>query len=574
MATPQPQNQIKRVVALYRVSSKIQVDHDDIPMQKSACRDFIDKQEDWALVKEYYEKGVSGFKISEAKRDELQKIKKDAEQGLFDILLVFMMDRLGRKEDESPFVVEFFTKLGIEVWSVKEGQRKIENHTDKLMNYLSFWQSSGESIKTSIRVSESHSQMAKNGIYRGGSAPYGYKLVKSDIINKKGKELLKLEIDEEKSKIVKEIFRLTYEELMGGLRIANHLNEKGIPSSQGKKWTSTVINLIHRNPIYKGYMSYGKNSEKGRVPVEDWIVSQEQNKDLVIVDEKIWDTVFEIKKSRQPQNRKESFDSYRPTKGKLLLVGMIKCGHCGSSLTTTYNYKTWKNKDGTKHSKERILYRCYGKALGKTKCEGQTVYAKNKIEGIVLNEVKTYLDKLKKIDLSKEINQLNNSNTDKNIKKLKELQSKNEDNYKELSALTSEVSKSIMGKSQFKPDLLNSLIEDKEKEIKDLSEKINKTQEDVNYSKIEVDEMQQLQNHIPNWNEVFENANDNVKKKMLSTMIDSVVVYRDKIEIYTNIRIKHFLSNGSLNKVNGSPYTPKLITLKYLEKYIEIKIAV
>ena len=51
--------------------------------------------------------------------------KKKAEQGKFDILLVFMFDRLGRKSDETPFVVEWFVKKGIRVWSVNKHQRTI-----------------------------------------------------------------------------------------------------------------------------------------------------------------------------------------------------------------------------------------------------------------------------------------------------------------------------------------------------------------------------------------------------------------------------------------------------------------
>ena len=42
-------------------------------------------------------------------------------QGGFDILLVFMFDRLGRKDDETPFAVEWFVKQNIEVWSAMEG---------------------------------------------------------------------------------------------------------------------------------------------------------------------------------------------------------------------------------------------------------------------------------------------------------------------------------------------------------------------------------------------------------------------------------------------------------------------
>ena len=61
-------NLAKRVYCLYRVSTKKQVDKqkDDIPMQKIACQDFV-KQQGWVITKEFYEKGVSGFKVS-AKR--------------------------------------------------------------------------------------------------------------------------------------------------------------------------------------------------------------------------------------------------------------------------------------------------------------------------------------------------------------------------------------------------------------------------------------------------------------------------------------------------------------------------
>src|SRR5690606_14220310 len=118
--------------------------------------------------------GVSGFKISANKRDEIQKAKSDAEDGLFDVLLCFMFDRLGRKDDETPFILKWFNKKGIETWSVIEGQQKFTEHTDDLINYIRFWQSSGESKKTSIRVNEKHQQMVEDGLFRGGKPPYGY----------------------------------------------------------------------------------------------------------------------------------------------------------------------------------------------------------------------------------------------------------------------------------------------------------------------------------------------------------------------------------------------------------------
>ena len=51
----------KRVYTLYRVSTIGQVEKDDIPMQKEACHEFAARQ-GWEIVKEFSEKGVSGFK--------------------------------------------------------------------------------------------------------------------------------------------------------------------------------------------------------------------------------------------------------------------------------------------------------------------------------------------------------------------------------------------------------------------------------------------------------------------------------------------------------------------------------
>lgn len=141
------------VYTLYRVSTTKQVDKvkDDIPMQREACRDFANRM-GWTVGKEFLEKGVSGFKVSATDRDAIQELKAAALRNEFQILLVFMFDRIGRIDDETPFVVEWFVKHGIRVWSVQEGEQRFESHVDKLMNYIRFWQASGESEKTSMRI--------------------------------------------------------------------------------------------------------------------------------------------------------------------------------------------------------------------------------------------------------------------------------------------------------------------------------------------------------------------------------------------------------------------------------------
>lgn len=166
-----------RVYCLYRVSTDKQVDHDDknqadIPMQRKACHRFCEEK-GWTIIHEEQEDGVSGHKVRAENRDKVQIIKEHAKQGKFDILLVFMFDRIGRIADETPFVVEWFVKNGIRVWSTQEGEQRFDNHTDKLTNYIRFWQADGESEKTSIRTKTALGQIVEDGGFKGGTAPMG-----------------------------------------------------------------------------------------------------------------------------------------------------------------------------------------------------------------------------------------------------------------------------------------------------------------------------------------------------------------------------------------------------------------
>ena len=195
--------QKKRVNCLYRVSTIGQVEKDDIPMQRQYCREFIASHPDWVLQNEFYEKGVSGFKKSAKERDAMQELQQEAVAGSFDILLVYMFDRLGRRDDETPFVVEWFVRNGVEVWSAVEGQQRFDNHVDKLLNYIRYWQASGESIKTSVRVKTRMEQLTKDGCFTGGIVPFGYKLQKQGRINKKNQEVNDFVIDEDAAEIVR-----------------------------------------------------------------------------------------------------------------------------------------------------------------------------------------------------------------------------------------------------------------------------------------------------------------------------------------------------------------------------------
>lgn len=237
---------------------------DDIPMQRIACREFAERQ-GWTVVIEKEEKGISGFKVSASKRDAIQELKDSALKGEFDVLLVFMFDRLGRIENETPFILEWFTEHGIEVWSVNEGQQKIETHSDKLMNYIRFWQASGESEKTAIRVRTRLQQMTAEGIFTGGPVPFGYRLVDNGRKNKKRKSALDLAKDPATAHVRLKLFLMVQDEGYGSHQLGEWLNRQGYRTSTGAKFHSSGVLRILKSPLNRGFLVRGNVSSE-RIP--------------------------------------------------------------------------------------------------------------------------------------------------------------------------------------------------------------------------------------------------------------------------------------------------------------------
>ena len=311
-----------RVCTLYRVSTDKQVDHNDknqadIPMQRKACRAFCDKM-GWTIVHEEQEEGVSGHKVRAENRDKLQIIKNLARQKKFDILLVFMFDRIGRIADETPFVVEWFVKQGIEVWSTQEGQQRFDSHTDKLTNYIRFWQADGESEKTSIRTRTALGQLVEAGGFKGGLAPYGYDLVKSGRFNKRKHELYDLVINESEAAVVRTIFEKYVHEGYGAQRIATYLNRQGYRARTGKMWHHATIRGIVCNLTYTGVLRCGE-SRSQELP------------HLQIIEPELFETAQRIRTARANSAAQERHVPMN-TRGKSLLSGNVYCGHCGARL--------------------------------------------------------------------------------------------------------------------------------------------------------------------------------------------------------------------------------------------------
>ena len=346
-----------RVCCLYRVSTDKQVDYDnnheaDIPMQRKACHRFAEKM-GWNIVHEEQEDGVSGHKVRAENRDKIQTIKELARKGKFDILLVFMFDRIGRIADETPFVVEWFVKNGIQVWSTQEGEQRFDNHIDKLLNYIRFWQADGESEKTSIRTKTSLGQMVEEGHYKGGTAPVGYELVKSGRFNKRKHELYDLKVKEGDAKIVRLIFEKYVNEGYGVQKIANYLNANGYRNPTGNPWSHNTIRNILQNETYVGILRSG-NTRSPYLP------------ELQIVDRDLFDKAQDIRRERA-ESKADTPRVPLNMRGQSLLSGNVFCGHCGDVFQRTH----WSLPSG-----KTIVWRCVSRLRKKTSgidCPARTV---------------------------------------------------------------------------------------------------------------------------------------------------------------------------------------------------------
>lgn len=524
---------MKRVLCLYRVSTIGQVDHDDIPMQRIACREFIARHPDWQLVDEVSEKGVSGYKTRTADRDALVQIKQKALAKKFDILLVFMFDRIGRRDDETPFVVQWFVENGIEVWSTKEGEQRFDNHVDKLLNYIRFWQASGESEKTSMRIRTKHLQMIQEGLYRGGLVPFGYHLEHQGRVNKKNQPVRDLVIDEQESAIVKEIFQKIVSDGWGTNRIANWLNDRGIATKNGKSyWRATSIRAIVRNPIYTGRIRFGRDLSE---PFEH----------LRLIDDYLFQDCDRLVRERAPVLSDDRTTNLWST-SQGLLTGIIYCGSCGSRLSYHHNRTTRTLADGTRRVYEREVYRCYRRVSHHNGCNGQATYNMEKIDETVLTIVRGYFKSISSKPTSEMLRAASDRVRSFNDDALEKAEAALKKAQAEMTALEEEAVKALTGESKMDINFINSLIPKRRANLeKALAEAERIRTEIENDAKLDELHVREIET-IRSWAEMFETATLETKRSIISALIDKIIVNSEyNLDIHFRITAQQYLGKAS-----------------------------
>lgn len=521
-----------RALCLYRVSSTGQLyrtkeNEADIPMQRLECRRFAE-QMGWNIIYEFQEEGVSGHKVRAEQRDKIQKVKELAKQKKFDIFLVFMFDRIGRIADETPFVVEWLINAGIRVWSTQEGEQKIESHTDRLTNYIRFWQADGESQKTSIRTATRLGQITEEGHFTGGACPYGYSLVKKGRSNKKGVPLNDLEINEEEAPIVRLIFDKYVNEGYGPQRIANYLRQINIKNREDKNWHPASIRGMLRNLTYTGVLRCGQ-SRSPFLP------------ELQIIDQTLFDRAQEImsqRSGRYEQTRSVPLN----TRSKSLLAGNVFCGHCGARLSVTTNGKGRKRPDGT--DTIRMRYVCQTKTRTHDNCNGQTGYTVHILDDIVNALVHQIFQKIGGFSETEAVQRAYEKKLNEKHAIVLHLQREISKTEKDLKNLRNEVLKSLAGQSSFETSILNSLIKDMETKCQEQKAALAAAQQDESEAVSLMQQMCRNYSQFVQWSDVYDTASMETKKMIVSQLFERIEVSRGyHLKVRLAITVKQFLTD-------------------------------
>lgn len=522
----------KRAYCLYRVSTKGQVEKDDIPMQKQRCHEFAASM-GWDILAEFSEKGVSGFKVSAKDRDAIQEIQRDAAMGKFDVLLVFMFDRLGRKEDETPFVVEWFARNGIEVWSAEEGQQRFDNHVDKLMNYIRYWQASGESLKTSIRTKTRLGQIVQEGKFRGGGVPYGYRIVKKGRVGKKNKELYDIEIDPDEAPAIRRMFELADHYGYGGRRISTELTAEGILNLRTEEpfHYATIQNIL-RNITYVGILRSGET--KSEIFPELQIISPEcfervergcKQRSAQYAEKCAVSETVTLADGSETETMRVPRSCPRKNTGKALLSGNVYCGHCGGRIFAS---TARKSHHATKVVNERVpIYKCYNRTQHKGVCDGPTTYRAQKVDEVIETLLRDIFSKAKGISEQELIASQVTVSVAETQRQLKKAKSDLLKGQKELRRWEDLMLDSLDGKCPFTPDQIRKRMDTCEASIREQTEKVHSLEMELTETSAVAAELREQHRRLLSWAELFDAASIEEKKMIASKMIQAVTISRD-----------------------------------------------
>lgn len=299
-------------VAYYaRVSTEKVEQQASIKHQEEHFEELIHSNNRWKFAGSYIDDGISG--IHADKREEFQKMLRDAKLGKIDMIITKEISRFARNTLDSIQYTRELLSYGVCVWFQNDGINTIDDDSEFRLTIMA-GVAQDEIRKLSSRVKFGHAQSIKNGVVLGHRM-YGYS-------NNQGK----LELVPEESDMVRMIFQ-DYASGISTPRIEKKLWDMGYRSFKGGKINRDVIKNIIRNPKYKGYYCGGKvkvvdmfTKKQEFLPQSEWVMFKDDGSRVPqIIDEITWEKANAYLRERGEaiKSRKTSFKSENIFTGKL-----------------------------------------------------------------------------------------------------------------------------------------------------------------------------------------------------------------------------------------------------------------
>ena len=427
------------------------------------------------IVGEYIDRA---FSAKTDDRPDFQRMVSDSSKKLFDVVLVWKLDRFARNRYDSAFYRYTLRKNGVRLISVKENISDgpegiiLESMIEGMAEYYS--------ANLSQNVKRGFRENALKGKWNGGAIPFGYKVVDH-----------RLAIDEGSAPIVRLMFDMCADGKTAK-EVYTYLKEKHVCRANGKPIGYTTVLYILGSRTYIGEYNHSGVVIENGVPA---IIA-------TATFEKVQETLK--KNSIAPAAHNDGND--------YLLTTHLYCGKCGA-LMTAYS--------GT--SQNGNVYRYYiCNRTRKHECDKQKV-EKDKIEDFVVAKTMEFLKEDEIIERLADL--LYNLQYEENTL-LSRLESQLAERTKEIANIVTAIQKGVAS------DALLQRLNELEENKRALEDEIKKEQaERPLFTK------DQFRMALYNFRKIDTTTKEG-KAKLIDTFIDRIYLYDDHIKIIYNINGK------------------------------------
>ena len=337
-----------RVTFYARVSTDQDEQINSLENQVQYYTELIQSRPNWRFVPGYVDEGISGG--STKKRDNFNRMIRDAKAGMFDFIITKEISRFSRSTLDSIRYTQELLDYNVGVFFQNDNINTLDTDSEFRLVIMA-GVAQDEIRKLSERLKFGFRQAIKNGHVLGNDKLYGYD--KKDCV---------LTVNEEEAEIVRIIFDLYGNQRLGTRTISKRLMELGHTSREGNAFNTLTIRHILENPKYKGWYCGNKSQSvdyrtKRNILLDEseWVTYPDPSIPA-IVSEELWNRANALYKRRREEMKSHSsglsFHNRYPYSAK------IYCEEHG----TTFHRQVIQTKKGQQEVWQCKVYRSHGRA--------------------------------------------------------------------------------------------------------------------------------------------------------------------------------------------------------------------